>query len=1637
MTYHYSKLIGVLNNYDVALEANKMQLHSQGSAYSENQKRMDSFEGRLGKLKTTVESFWNSSINSDLFKGMISGLTVLIDKFGNLGTVLSLIGTGLALWKGNEILSFFKTLPASISTSIKEMTLFKNIALAMELRELGLLTTTQLLSSSFKALGISIKNAFLSNPLGWIAMGFTAVTMAVDMFGQKAEESKQQIKDSIEAYKSLNTEVDSLTATYIEIGDKWKTDNDEKKKLIETETRLKEIFGESAKALNLQTGTVDDNIKKFKELKAIKDAEFLLENKTKINNAKDRLSSYKSESFFSDSPADTLNLAPELLGKIFAGNPKQVLAQLESELALLGKRLDEVKAKGTPFDVNQYSYSFDLVNAKIKEYKENIKPDTDLLEQADQKEKAIAETKILNLDKLNEKQTAVYTNLKNFVKYSNADQYQKDLQQVQVILSSFDGKNVAEVEQQLRAIANLPNKDIETVMKSLADGTYKSGKSAEESKKAEEELNKTISNSINNIQTLNSAQDELNENHKLSTQTLESVANKYPELLAYMNDEVLMSQKIQEKIKQEKDDYVDASYKKIESNQSFFDNVIKNDKELWSTLSDAYGDDLKNFKSLEDAKLEIDNEISAQILTNWMQLDATTKEIMRTNIDLLGEALGSDVPNGQDSYDLAMKASTGMMKAGATEDDVAKAVDSGAALKVNKMKKALDTAKAKTDEIFRNANFGDGRKSSGSTSAGSSSPAINEEVYKVEKDRYMGLNQVLTSVNNSLEKNQALQKNATIEERVKLIAEEIELLRQKRKAINDIAWEQSQEAKEKKAYLEKNNVKFDQNGNIDKASYDSVIDSIANNTESMKRKGNATKIAENNQLLKNLEQANKDYLSATANAAKSINERESLTGDIFAKQNDKTKAEIESVLAPLGEHLTDLNDQLTGLQSKYDLLGESEFDSKIENINKQIVNQKLALIDTDKALSELRAKYNKQDTNAIEKKEILKEIVKLENDSLSIKKTMVALGDKRADQLKEDTEKALNEKDLAIEKIGEIETEGQIAKKISLIKEKISARTGYIDEVNAYTKRLEYNKENEKSDIFVSQNSTGAKYLKELPAMQKANANDLKEINTLNLELAKKQVEKFDLALEELSATTSKFKEELDFLKEWQPQNFESINTLISGVITNTQAEINQLKTMETSYIAKRDQARQDGDIESFKLFDDLLKKTYQNEQNKIMENAKLKKEQLQNSFSEQNRNIEKLLFGDSSQKAEQDRINSLKKEQDTYISGEEKVYALNLMRTELNKYNSDIQNKKITIYDAELDRLEKIDKITRDDLDTLKKKIEIKQLELKLDNLREEKTIKVLRKQADGKYAWKFEADQGAINETESQLASSRIDLIKTQKDKSIKAQEDDLNQKIDYMNEVKEIQQKALNGEYKTQEEFTADMTRVNGKLSTNYKNMWFGITSTQANASVLMNDYQSNIVTSYATFTTSMKELSASLSESVQNSANALLNSVAQLEELARRAEAARATITGQAMVSFTGGSIKNGVPQPENRPSSSANINTTLKNAWTNIQGYHADGIESGAVTKNGTYMLHGSESSPEWVLTTEQMKTFIRNMASKASSSFTIKKPLAPSFYNSGDTSNVKSEVYSFNIDTIQTNDVTNLINSMKRKIRSN
>lgn len=562
-TYHYSKFIALMQSYKIKLDAAAMARNSENSALDENAKKLDSISGRLGLLKVAGEEFWASTINSNGLKTMVSSLTYLVSTFANLNTVLSLVALGLVAFKGTAILTFFRTLPLAIKTSIVNLQLFKDVSLATAMVASGEATALQGLSLSFQSLGMSIKSLFLSNPLGWIVLGITSIVMAMDIYNQQQEETAQKQKESIDAYKQQQTEISSLVEAYKKNAELAKTDENVKLQLLETEKKLKGIFGDTAQSLDLQNGSIDKNIKKIEQLDIANQNAFISKQKAFAEEAKNAL---KSSSEHSAVPRYGVTFS----GAIFKGTDEEALTHYKNLREEINKNLHGASLDGDTIKISkQLSATIETLESKIKGYKDTVLT-------LDNAYKFISQKSIKDLDKLSDKQKTIFDDLKNKLTFTNKDQYEKDLQDVVDVLSKWDGSSVDDLNEKLQKLGlTLPN---------VSNSAEQTSNAVNGVTNTAEEMATSLKEVSSIAQDVSKAMGEYNETGKLSSSTIVDLVTKYPQLIDQLKVENGQLTLNKEAVQGLLDVRINTMIKALEAEKTFTTNQAEQTKVRISNL---------------------------------------------------------------------------------------------------------------------------------------------------------------------------------------------------------------------------------------------------------------------------------------------------------------------------------------------------------------------------------------------------------------------------------------------------------------------------------------------------------------------------------------------------------------------------------------------------------------------------------------------------------------------------------------------------------------------------------------------------------------------------------------------------------------------------------------------------------------------------------------------------------------------------------------------------------------------------------------------------------------------------------------------------------------------------------------------
>lgn len=112
-------LSSLISNFETVEEVIETSMNSSGSAIAENEKYLDSIQGRIDQFTNSMQTFWNNMLDSDVIKGFVEFGTKLIkflDSWPGKITAIAVALGALAKFKGVDILG----LPVDISNRVHE-----------------------------------------------------------------------------------------------------------------------------------------------------------------------------------------------------------------------------------------------------------------------------------------------------------------------------------------------------------------------------------------------------------------------------------------------------------------------------------------------------------------------------------------------------------------------------------------------------------------------------------------------------------------------------------------------------------------------------------------------------------------------------------------------------------------------------------------------------------------------------------------------------------------------------------------------------------------------------------------------------------------------------------------------------------------------------------------------------------------------------------------------------------------------------------------------------------------------------------------------------------------------------------------------------------------------------------------------------------------------------------------------------------------------------------------------------------------------------------------------------------------------------------------------------------------------------
>lgn len=300
-------LSALIQNFDTVEEAIEASAGSAGSALEENERYLDSIQGKIDQFTNATQSMWSNFLDADVVKFVVelgTRLIEIVDTIGLIPSILLTIGSvkGLQfLFKGFSLKQIVQDISAlTMGTNMfSAETMKATMAMASENAQFHLansalveyavkmgfatsadvakMTTTQLLGLSFKALGAAIWGAvkaitafLFTNPVGWVILAISAIAGGIaawNKWGDTIENLQERLDDLKSEVSDMRSELESLNS-------ELETTQDRMEELLSKDS-LSFVEEEELKNLQLQNELLE---------KKIKLQEMLLENKVKETN---------------------------------------------------------------------------------------------------------------------------------------------------------------------------------------------------------------------------------------------------------------------------------------------------------------------------------------------------------------------------------------------------------------------------------------------------------------------------------------------------------------------------------------------------------------------------------------------------------------------------------------------------------------------------------------------------------------------------------------------------------------------------------------------------------------------------------------------------------------------------------------------------------------------------------------------------------------------------------------------------------------------------------------------------------------------------------------------------------------------------------------------------------------------------------------------------------------------------------------------------------------------------------------------------------------------------------------------------------------------------------------------------------
>lgn len=630
-TYHYSRLISLLDNYNIAQSARTKAINSENSALDENAKYLNSITGKLGTLRATLEEKFAESIDVDMIKKAVDVVTDLIDAWASLKNIILVAASVVGIWKGTAITAALSSLGKSVYIAAVRFKAFAiEVGFANNQLRLGSLVTGAY-SGALKGLYSLIeKNAF-----GILITAITVYVLWMDKAKQAEEEAnrrrEKRNEEMLREQELLNKTIKYYKENYNTVLNDMKV----KQELVSLQEQLNEAFGIEANSIDIVNGKYKEQIEYLQTLKKDKLsstlAEMEKEDALRQNEFYEPILRKGITGKFSVSSSATGSLDDIIDRKIRSDvyNAEEYSKILKETIALIrdsGNEIISIDLQTLQTDKQKYDaivvFNNELErladnqnehNLYLKTAKSFIYDNATAMITFTEKSKEAIELLKQDIDvPLEEYQDAVDSLVAKF-EGGAFNTIETEFNRINSAFSSglivWDeySEKADELKEFMKGLG-FTKEQVDTLFK-FQTGLQRVDISSEDLISTSETMTEAFDKSKETVTLLNTALKELEDKERLSADTKLQLISKYPQLANKMKDIKGLLVELGKLYGQESSSARDAYKESLVASEEFYDALKEGNKDLFANLSEGYRKDLFEYATLQQVKADLMNKI--------------------------------------------------------------------------------------------------------------------------------------------------------------------------------------------------------------------------------------------------------------------------------------------------------------------------------------------------------------------------------------------------------------------------------------------------------------------------------------------------------------------------------------------------------------------------------------------------------------------------------------------------------------------------------------------------------------------------------------------------------------------------------------------------------------------------------------------------------------------------------------------------------------------------------------------------------------------------------------------------------------------------------------------------------------------